>query len=142
MNAYEYIQKFKQSRAIPSDFAAAKELGISHPAIARMKAGGGMDNRVAAAIATELGIDLGEMIAELEAAKARTEEERQFWARFRRAAMISSVAILSALPHGENQAAISDLDNTSQQRLSIHYAQLLRPSPKPTASASAAICPT
>lgn len=76
----EYLDAFKASLGIESDYAAAKALGITRAAVSKYRNGyGGFDDQTAVRIADALNVDPMEVIAAVHGEWARTDDARAFW---------------------------------------------------------------
>lgn len=77
--ASEILDLFKTAKGIPSDYAAAKALGVSQPNLSGWRKGKhSMSADMAAKIACEIGRDPAELVTLLEASNA-PKPERKAW---------------------------------------------------------------
>jgi len=99
MTPYELIQVYKQKKGIPSDNAAAEELGLTRAAISIVKKGGGLGPEYAWAIAEEIGMDPAEAIGICLVEKAKRSgdaEKLAIWKRRLEAVTHSSLSVFFA----------------------------------------------
>lgn len=79
----EYLNAVKARRDLPSDYAAAKLLGVTRAAVSRYRLGQGyFEDIVALRVAEILEIDPMEVIAAVNLERARTESDRLTWTAF------------------------------------------------------------
>ena len=79
----EYLDAVKARRDLPSDYAAAKLLGVTRAAVSRYRLGQGyFEDIVALRVAEILEIDPMEVIAAVNIERARTESDRRTWTVF------------------------------------------------------------
>jgi transcriptional regulator with XRE-family HTH domain len=80
MKTIEYLDAAKVRLGITSDYALAKKLGISQPAISNYRSGRSrIDDDVALTIAEILGLNPLQVIAAANAERAKTPEARARW---------------------------------------------------------------
>lgn len=76
----EYLDAVKARLDLPSDYAAAKVLGISRSAVSKYRLGQAhFDAEVAARVASILEIDAIEVLASAEFERARSDVAREIW---------------------------------------------------------------
>lgn len=77
MKAIEWIEQVKTAKHLPSDYAAAKSLGISKQAISQFKTRGTtMDEETAIKVSEALGVPLEGIILDQAAERIKTPEVR------------------------------------------------------------------
>lgn len=92
----ELIERFKATKGIESDYAAAKALGLNPNRISNYRCGvSHADDRMAVVLADELGLDRLETIARINADRAKDSASRAFWKRV--AKQVASAAALVLL---------------------------------------------
>lgn len=97
MKATEYLDAVKAELRVESDYALAKRLHVRPQAISNYRVGRSVfDNAMAARVAKILKIDLDEVIIDMELERANSPAEREFWKRFKDAAMFAVVIIGAA----------------------------------------------
>ena len=79
MRTQEYLDKAKVSLGLQSDYALAKALKVTQPAISNYRAGRTFDDDVALKVAEILKIQPLEVIAVANLERAKTEETRAMW---------------------------------------------------------------
>lgn len=80
MNTLEYLTEVKKKRGISSDYAVAKELGISKQAVSRYSQGkGSFDETVAKRVAEILGMHPGIVVLDMEKERAKDPEMQALW---------------------------------------------------------------
>lgn len=77
MTPYQMIEAYKAEKGIESDNAAAKDLGLTRQAINAVKKGGGFGIETAWKISETVGLDLAEVIATCELARAERSEKEE-----------------------------------------------------------------
>ena len=105
MTPYELIVMYREKLGLPSDYAAAKRLGLTKAAISTIKGGTGFSNETAWKIAEVIDMDPAEVIAICELARAERSEDPdrvEMWkARFRAVSHSAATIFgLIALPYG------------------------------------------
>lgn len=105
MTPYELIVMYREKLGLPSDYAAAKRLGLTKAAISTIKGGTGFSNETAWKIAEVIEMDPAEVIAICELARAERSEDPErveMWkARFRAVSHSAATIFgLIALPYG------------------------------------------
>ena len=106
MTPYELIVMYREKLRLPSDYAAAKRLGLSRAAISTIKSGTGFSNETAWKIAEVIEMDPAEVIAICELARAERSDDAErvaMWKRRFQAVTHTSAAVLAliALPYGQ-----------------------------------------
>ena len=80
MDTLEYLEAVKIRRGITSDYALAKVLGVTQSAVSSYRTGNSrINDDVALTIAEILGLHPIEVIAQANAERAKTPEQRQRW---------------------------------------------------------------
>lgn len=80
MNTIEYLQAVKSRLGITSDYALAAKLGITRSAISKLQQGGvSFSDDVALSVAEILGVHPFTVIAQANAERAKTPEQRARW---------------------------------------------------------------
>jgi predicted transcriptional regulator len=76
----DYLDEMKAKHGMPSDYAAAKALGVSRASISLYRTGKNQfDNFTAAKVADLLGVDVLEIIAAVNHERSKDDERRAFW---------------------------------------------------------------
>lgn len=76
----EYLDAVKEKLHLPSDYAAAKELGVTRAAVSRYRTGTGtFDDLTAARVAEILGVEPIEVIAAVNYERCNDERGRRVW---------------------------------------------------------------
>lgn len=120
MNTINYIEAAKRKLGITSDYAIAKELGMSKAAFSRYKTGGRViDDYTAAKLAEVLGIEPIEVIAAANAEREKDSAKVAFWRRLATSGKAASLASMLIL--GGFLVEIGGVESLQ----SIHYANLL-----------------
>jgi len=87
MTPYEYVQAAIKARGLRSAYGLSKETGITEQRLSAWKAGREWpDNKACAVLAEILQIDTLKVIADIEAQKAKNEEDAKFWRSVQRKA--------------------------------------------------------
>ena len=95
----EYLDAVKAKLDLPSDYAAAKHLRVTRAAVSRYRGGDGtFDDTTAVRVAEILGVDPMELIAAMNAERARDDETRALWERLW--GKVTGVTVASALVVG------------------------------------------
>jgi transcriptional regulator with XRE-family HTH domain len=80
LNTLEYLDAVKKKHGISSDYALAKVLSFSQPAMSAYRNGRRiLDDDAALRVATELGLNPLIVIAAANAERAKTPEQRDMW---------------------------------------------------------------
>jgi hypothetical protein len=80
MTTIEYLDAVKARLDLPSDYAAAKALGVVNSAVSRYRHGKGtFDDLVAFKVAEILGINPLEVICAINHERAANDEQRESW---------------------------------------------------------------
>jgi predicted transcriptional regulator len=94
----ELINRLKRLRKITSNYAVAKELGISQSTLSNYESGAShADDRIAVMLADALKIDRFQTIAQINAERAKKPEERAFWKKIASAAVLI-LAVYTSMP--------------------------------------------
>lgn len=93
------LDRWKAAKSIPSDNAAALELGITRQAVSRWRQTPTQaEPNLVARMAHDLGDDAGKWLALVESERARSDADRKVWAALARqlgaAATLAAVALL------------------------------------------------
>lgn len=76
----DYLDEMKAKHGMPSDYAAAKAMGVTRSAVSAFRNKKAcFDNYTAAKVADLLGVDAMEVIAAVNYERAKTDELRDFW---------------------------------------------------------------
>lgn len=103
----DLIDAIKRKRNLPSDYAAAKSLGLTTQAIGNYRANlSHADDRVAILLADELGLDRLKTIARINSERAKKPEDRAFWKRIAAAAATVIAIYMSMRPHTSDLALV------------------------------------
>lgn len=82
MKAYEWIDRLKVEKHLPSDYAAAKALGITQSSVIKMRARNStLDEETAARIASLLGVNPAGIIIDQVAERTKSPEVRSTLAK-------------------------------------------------------------
>lgn len=80
MTTVEYLDEVKAKLGLPSDYAAAKALGVANSAVSRYRHGKGtFDDLVAFKVAEILEINPLEVICAINHERAANDEQRERW---------------------------------------------------------------
>ena len=80
MKSIEYLDAVKSRKNITSDYALAKELGVTKQAVSRYyKTGGGFDDEVARRVAEILDMHPGLVMLDMHRQRATTPETQALW---------------------------------------------------------------
>ncbi|MBD9377924.1 hypothetical protein [Pseudoxanthomonas sp. PXM04] len=111
------LDAWKAKHAIESDYAAAKELGVTHGTPSNWRAGRSHAKAaLAARMARDLGLEELAVLAAIEADRAHEGEDRRVWQRHGRAAFMALLLGLSVgLPQAGSARQLSQLDPLSGQ---------------------------
>ncbi len=96
MKPAEYVQAAVKAKGLKSAYALSKETGISESRFSNWKSGKEWpDNKACAVLAEILQIDPLKVIADIEAQKAKNEEDAKFWRSIQKkaAAVLMPVAL-------------------------------------------------
>ena len=116
----QLLDRYKDFHRLPSDYAAAKRLGIRQNTISKWRAGGTMDESTAVKIAQELAIDPMAVLAQVQLDRPLSTRDRAIWERYCARVLVAAMAAATfALPSRELTAAPLPHDVNRQ---SIHYA--------------------
>ena len=77
MRSYDFVEMYKENKHLPSDYRAAKELGVSRAMISLFKGGRPLNEEIALKIADELGIEPSEILVVVAAEKSKSEEAKK-----------------------------------------------------------------
>jgi len=98
MQANDLLNAAKEHMKLPSDYALAKRLGISDKVLPAMRRGERhMPLEMAYKLAIILDRDPAQVIAELEAERAKTTEAQAFWRSFLSRAAVLAVTVACTL---------------------------------------------
>lgn len=113
----ELIDDYKKRLNLPSDYAAAKALGLRPNRISNYRCGvSHADDKTAVMLADALELDRLKTIAEINSDRASSARDRTFWRNVAKAASV--VILLSATTHETTAAsAISCADNSQQMHI-------------------------
>lgn len=96
MRSTDYVDALRAKLDCKSDYELSKRLGIAHNVIGRYRKGGTFDNSFAVRTAELLGVDPFEVIGDMELERAKTDAQREHWAkvmqRFSRIAASAMIA--------------------------------------------------
>lgn len=105
MKTIDYIDALRAKHGLPSDYAAAAMLGISRQQISNYRTGRNtMDNKTAFKLAAALDLPASAIIASVEAERAQTADDREFWRHAAKVAACIMLAPLLALNPIESRA--------------------------------------
>jgi plasmid maintenance system antidote protein VapI len=95
MKPAEYIEAAKARLNIESDYSVAKKLGVSPNHMTELKDGSrAIPLDMAFKLAITLEMDPAEVVADLEAQRAKNPQKRDFWTNFlARAAMVAGIML-------------------------------------------------
>lgn len=94
-NTIELLDRARKLCSPATDYQLAKRLDISHATISRCRhRHGTLDNKAAWKLAEMLEMEPAEVIALMEADRAKRPEDRQFWERARAGVAASLAAII------------------------------------------------
>lgn len=115
------LDKFKETRSLPSDNAAALALGIHRATVSGWrKRGTQAEPHVIAQLAAAIGEEPGAWLALVESQRARSDADRKAWAAVaRRLGAAAAVAVVALFPLHEASAAATLTDGPV-----MHYAKL------------------
>lgn len=106
MKASEWLDLAKEKRGGISDYALAKELGITRAAVSDYRnRGTTLGDDVCISIAEILGIDPMQVIADQHGERAKSEKVRKIWERASRTAAILTLAAIAVLFSGSTTYA-------------------------------------
>lgn len=124
----QLLERFKDFHKLPSDYAAAKKLGIRQNTISKWKAGGTMDEPTALLIAQEIGAEPIATLAQIALDRPLTARDRRIWSRYCARVCLAAVATVAAAAPVMQSEARATAGSIS---LSIHYAhRKRRPAPE------------
>ena len=111
----KYLDRIAELTETGSDYAAAKLLGITRQRISNYRTGRNhFDNEMAFKIAIMLDMNPAELIAELNAERAKTPEKKKFWRlefkRFHGATGLTLFALLFIFPSLFNPVEAAQFD--------------------------------
>lgn len=97
MNSYTWIEEAKTKTGLNSDYAIAKELGLTRGAISNHKTGKlkSLDDKTCLKLAKMLNIPAEQIILDQKAQAADTPELRKLWANLAKKAVAASPIILT-----------------------------------------------
>lgn len=82
-NTIDYLDEVKLKLHLPSDYAAAKVLGVTKASVSKYRVGKGtFDDRTAVVVAHILKIDPLRVISDSNRERAKDEKTRTFWEKF------------------------------------------------------------
>ena len=119
MTTTQYLDAVKRRLGLPSDYALAKRLGLSHQAIGKLRRGAIMSNTTAAVVSELLALDLVKVIADLELERGSNDE---LWRRIaKRVAVVVLGATAGALavPPSPDEAGQAEHAAGASDRLCI-----------------------
>lgn len=97
----ELIDQYKARLKIPSDYAAAKALGVSQSAMSNYRNSvSHADDRVCIVLAEALDLDPLQTIARVNVDRSRTEKDKAFWRKYSSAAavLLSIISVVYNAP--------------------------------------------
>ncbi|CAG9221440.1 Helix-turn-helix domain-containing protein [Burkholderia gladioli] len=75
-----YLDEAKRKLALPSDYALAKALALSHSAISNYRSGrSNFDDLTAIKIAKAAGVEPAEVLFAMQVERAKSDETREVW---------------------------------------------------------------
>lgn len=95
MNSYEYVQKVKQVKGLPTDYAVAKMMGWAPNKIYQYREGQGMDNDAALQVAEVLDVPVIGIIADMQAQRAKDEVTKNKWLQLAKSTGVAGMLALS-----------------------------------------------
>lgn len=102
----QLLERFKDFHRLPSDYAAAKLLGIRQNTISKWRAGGSMDDATALKIAQELALDPLAVLAQIYTTDRQlTARDRAIWSRYCARVLVAAVATVALSAQFPNDAA-------------------------------------
>ncbi len=103
----QWLDAIKKARGLSSDYAVAKALGVTAQVISHYRNGRrAFDPYTAAKVAELVGVEPMQVIASVEAERARNDEQRAFWRRLAAAWLLPMCAAAGlATPAPSVQAA-------------------------------------
>lgn len=105
MRSTDYVDALRVKLNCRSDYELSKRLGIAHNVIGRYRKGGTFDNSFCVRAAELLGVEPFEVIADMELERAKTDAQREQWAkvmqRFSRIAAGLAAPALLASQHSD-----------------------------------------
>lgn len=98
MKPADYLDAVKARISVTSDYELAKRLGVQRGPLSQMRSGErAVPLDVAFKIAITLELDPAEVVADLEAQRAKTPKAREFWAGFISHARQAAAVVLCML---------------------------------------------
>jgi len=79
MKSYEFIEMFKEKNELPSDYSAAKSLGVSRAAMSNYKNGRPLDEDLALELAESLSINVSDILYIIRSEKAKDDKHKKAW---------------------------------------------------------------
>lgn len=119
----DFIDLARSHGGLPSDYAVAKQIGISRQLVSQLRSERiPMSVEVAEKLAPLCGVDAGVIYAEAKACGAKRTEVRRFWERVAKG--LAAAFVLGAVGLGATWSPSAEA--ASSASLSIHYANLAR----------------
>lgn len=116
----QLLDKYKDSRSLPSDNASAIALGIHRATVSGWRQRGTQaEAHVIAQMAKEIGEDAGRWLALVESERARSDADRKAWAAVaRKLGAAAAVAFAALMPLGNVQAGtLTNLNGSASYAL-------------------------
>lgn len=79
MRSSDYIDQIRKQRELPSDYAAAKVLGVNKERVSSYRRGVEFSDEMAIRVAELLGLEPLKVLADVRAQSAKDDQTRQFW---------------------------------------------------------------
>lgn len=122
MNSNELLDALKKQLGVESDYALARLLKISRPALSDWRTRGLSDER-ALQFATDLGINPGPVLAAIHAERSADPKVRKAWETIAKTIRSAAAAVLVVL--GMGVTAPEPLQASQQVSPGIHYAKYM-----------------
>lgn len=122
----DYLDAVKARLDLPSDYAAAKALGVTPSAVSKYRLGRAhFDDDICVRVAGILDIDVLQVIATVNYERARTESSRALWSGLLE--KLSGVAVGVALAVGlVSDPLPANASNHAGERETVHYVKSRR----------------
>jgi hypothetical protein len=96
----QLLARYKDFHKLPSDYQAAKRLGIRQNTISKWKAGGTMDDATALSIAQDLQIEPLAVLAQIHMDRPLTPRDRKIWERYCARVLVAALVALAGTVTG------------------------------------------